>query len=168
MCFCAAGQASSLPGPRRSRPRARLMCACAKHDARVSSLANQLADQARYQLSVVQQVEALLSDDFQFVAPIVGPLSKAEFLAAFGSFKVKDAFPDIQDNSWFKVDPLEPNRVWFVSRATGTHTGTLNFGWPRPPTGKVVESPPQAQSMLFNEAGLIYTLTVFIHRYEED
>lgn len=104
--------------------------------------------------------DALLSDDFQFVAPIVGPLSKAEFLAAFGSFKVKDAFPDIQDNSWFKVDPLEPNRVWFVSRATGTHTGTLNFGWPRPPTGKVVESPPQAQSMLFNEAGLIYTLTV--------
>jgi len=104
--------------------------------------------------------DSLLSDDFQFVAPIVGPLSKREFLTAFGSFKVKEAFPDLQDNSWFKVDPLEPNRVWFVSRATGTHTGTLRFGRPNPPTGKVVQSPPQAQSMLFNKEGLVYTLTV--------
>ena len=104
--------------------------------------------------------DSLLSDDFQFVAPIVGPLSKHEFLAAFGSFKVKDAFPDIQDNSWFKVDPLEPNRVWFVSRATCTHTGTLHFGRAIAPTGKFVQSPPQAQSMLFNEEGLVYTLTV--------
>jgi len=103
----------------------------------------------------------LLSDDFQFVAPIIGPLSKREFLEAFGSFKVKEAFPDLQDNSWFQVDPLEPNRVWFVSRATGTHTGTLRFaGRPIPPTGKRVESPPQAQSMLFNEEGLVYTMTV--------
>ncbi|CAE8618584.1 unnamed protein product [Polarella glacialis] len=29
-----------------------------------------------------------LADDFQFVAPIVGPLTKDEFLKAFGSFKV--------------------------------------------------------------------------------
>lgn len=101
-----------------------------------------------------------LSDDFQFVAPIVGPLGKAEFIAAFGSFKVKDAFPDLSDNSWFQVDPLEPNRVWFISRATGTHTGTLNFGTRIPPTGKLVESPPQAQSMLFDPTGRCYTLTV--------
>merc|ERR1712087_386788 len=103
---------------------------------------------------------SLLSEDFQFVAPIVGPLGREEFLAAFGSFKVKDAFPDLSDNSWFQVDPLEPNRVWFISRATGTHSGTLNFGRPIPPTGKRVESPPQAQSMLFNEEGRCYTLTV--------
>ena len=104
--------------------------------------------------------DTLLSDDFQFVAPIVGPLGKREFLNAFGSFRVKDAFPDLADNSWFQVDPLEPNRVWFISRATGTHTGPLNFGSPIAPTGKRVESPPQAQSMLFNEAGRVYTLTV--------
>lgn len=102
----------------------------------------------------------LLADDFQFVAPIVGPLGRDEFLNAFGSFKVKDAFPDLQDNSWFQVDPLEPNRVWFFSRATGTHTGTLNFARPIAPTGKQVCSPPQAQSMLFNEDGKVYTLTV--------
>lgn len=104
--------------------------------------------------------DALLAEDFQFVAPIVGPLGKREFLNAFGSFKVKDAFPDLADNSWFQVDPLEPNRVWFFSRATGTHTGPLNFGAPIAPTGRRVQSPPQAQSMLFNEAGRVYTLTV--------
>merc|ERR1711972_1104447 len=94
--------------------------------------------------------DSVLAEDFQFVAPIVGPLSKAEFMGAFGSFKVKDAFPDLSDNSWFQVDPLEPNRVWFISRATGTHNGPLSFGRTIPPTGKRVESPPQAQSMLFD------------------
>ena len=60
------------------------------------------------------------------MAPIIGPLSKQEFVKAFGSFKLKEAVPDLADNSWFQVDPLEPNRVWFFARATGTHTGTLN------------------------------------------
>lgn len=101
-----------------------------------------------------------LSEDFQFVAPIIGPLSKAEFIRAFGSFKLKDAIPDLKDNSWFQVDPLEPNRVWFFARATGTHTGTLNFGTPMKPTGRSIQMPPQAQSMLFDEQGKCYTLTV--------
>jgi hypothetical protein len=101
-----------------------------------------------------------LAEDFQFVAPIVGPLSKSEFLRAFGSFKLKDAVPDMKDNSWFQVDPLEPNRVWFFSRATGTHTGTLNFGAGIPATGKSIHQPPQAQSMLFDEQGKCYTMTV--------
>ena len=42
--------------------------------------------------------DALLSDDFQFVAPIVGPLGKREFLNAFGSFKVKDPDPNPNPN----------------------------------------------------------------------
>lgn len=104
---------------------------------------------------------SVLADDFQFVAPIVGPLSKGEFMRAFGSFKIRDAIPDIKDNSWFHVDPLEPNRVWFFSRATGTHTGVLNFGGNKiQGTGAEIHSPPQAQSMLFNERGQVYTLTV--------
>merc|ERR1712048_1436690 len=84
-----------------------------------------------------------LTEDFQFVAPIVGPLTKSEFLRAFGSFKLKDAMPDMKDNAWFQVDPLEPNRVWFFSRATGTHTGEMNFGRKLAPTGKKVRMPPQ-------------------------
>lgn len=101
-----------------------------------------------------------LAEDFQFVAPIVGPLTKAEFLRAFGSFKLKDAMPDMKDNSWFQVDPLEPNRVWFFSRATGTHTGTMHFAQSIPATGREYQGPPQAQSMLFNEDGKCYTMTV--------
>lgn len=101
-----------------------------------------------------------LAEDFQFVAPIVGPLSKAEFLRAFGSFKLKEAFPDMKDNSWFQVDPLEPNRVWFFSRATGTHTNTMHFARPIPATGRQFLSPPQAQSMLFDDSGKCYTMTV--------
>lgn len=104
--------------------------------------------------------DSLLADDFQFVAPVVGPLGKEEFIAAFGSFKVKEAFPDLCDHSWFQVDPLEPNRVWFISRATATHTGALNFGMTIAPTFAKVESPPQAQSMLFDASGKVYTLTV--------
>ena len=104
---------------------------------------------------------ALLSDDFQFVAPIVGPLSRAEFVRAFSSFKLKEAFPDLRDKSWFAVDPLEPNRVWFFSRAEATHTGTLHFGGRAiAATHKVVRSPPQAQSLLFDREGKVYTLTV--------
>lgn len=103
---------------------------------------------------------SVLADDFQFVAPIVGPLEKSEFMAAFGSFKVKDAISDLKDNSWFQVDPLEPNRVWFFSRATGTHDGPLNFGSTIAATGKEIRMPPQASSMLFNDQGQCYTLTV--------
>jgi len=102
-----------------------------------------------------------LAEDFQFVAPIVGPLDKAAFLRAFGSFKITDAMPDISDNMWLQVDPLEPNRVWWFSRMTGTHTGTLNFGGQSyKGTGKQVCMPPQAQSLLFDEAGKVYTITV--------
>jgi len=104
--------------------------------------------------------DSCLADDFQFVAPIVGPLSKSEFTAAFGSFKVRDAFSDLKDNSWFQVDPLEPNRVWFFSRASGTNDGPMNFGTKILATGKKLRMPPQAQSMLFNEQGKCYTLTV--------
>ena len=50
--------------------------------------------------------------------------------------------------------------MWFFSRASGTQTGPLNFGKPIAPTGKRVQSPPQAQSMLFDESARVYTLTV--------
>lgn len=103
---------------------------------------------------------ALLADDFQFVAPIVGPLPLDEFLRAFGSFKLKDAIPDIKDNAWFTVDPLEPNRVWWFSRVTGTHTGPLRFaGSIIKGEGKKVMMPPQASSFLFDAEGKAYTLT---------
>ena len=57
---------------------------------------------------------------------------------------MKKGFPDLVNNYWgFHVDPMEPNRVWFFTRASGTHTGEFNFGRPIPPTGKEVHTPPQ-------------------------
>jgi len=105
----------------------------------------------------------VLAHDFRFVAPVVGPLGKDEFIRIFGSFKLEDALPDLQENHWgFHVDPLEPNRVWWMSRPQGTHTGPLCFPPPNviPPTHKTVRWPVQAQSMLFDQEGRCYQLTV--------
>merc|ERR1711997_557915 len=86
----------------------------------------------------------LLAEDFQFIFPVVGPLTKTEFCTIFSSFKVKDAFPDSCNNFFgFTVDPMEPNRVWYFSRAKMTHSGTLKFGSQEfPPTGKEVVCSP--------------------------
>ena len=105
----------------------------------------------------------VLAHDFRFVAPVVGPLGKAEFIRIFGSFKLEDALPDLKENHWgFRVDPLEPNRVWWMSRPQGTHTGPLCFPPPSviKPTNREVKWPVQAQSMLFDEQGRCYQLTV--------
>ena len=67
---------------------------------------------------------ALLASDFVRVAPVVGPLGKEEFLKAFGaSFKIEEGFPDAKFGYYaFRVDPFEPNRVWYDARFTGTNT----------------------------------------------
>lgn len=58
-----------------------------------------------------------LASDFRFAAPVVGPLSKEKFIEAFASFKLEEAFPDAKANYYaFRMDPFEPNRVWFDSR----------------------------------------------------
>ena len=102
---------------------------------------------------------ALLAPDFKFVAPVVGPLGKKEFVDAFNSFDVLVAFPDMRfQYHHFRVDPLEPSRVWYTARAVGTHTGS--FAGAIAPTGRRVESPPQSCSMRFNAAGECEQLTV--------
>lgn len=76
----------------------------------------------------------LLAESFQFVAPVVGPLSKQEFTTAFSSFDLFEAIPDLKNQYHaFRVDPWDTSRVWFVARAQGTHTGY--FAKSIPPTG---------------------------------
>jgi hypothetical protein len=90
---------------------------------------------------------------------VVGPLSKSVFVAAFSSFEIKDGFPDMQFRYHdFRVDPFEPSRVWYTARAVGTHTGVL--ARTLQPTGLVVESPPQACSMVFNAEGKCTKITI--------
>lgn len=57
-----------------------------------------------------------LADDFEFVAAVVGPIGKEEYLGALANFKLEESF-DIKPNFWgFSVDPMQPNRVWFFNR----------------------------------------------------
>eukprot|EP00088_Acartia_fossae_P049141 TRINITY_DN5392_c0_g1_i6.p1 TRINITY_DN5392_c0_g1~~TRINITY_DN5392_c0_g1_i6.p1 ORF type:complete len:272 (-),score=34.86 TRINITY_DN5392_c0_g1_i6:121-936(-) len=102
----------------------------------------------------------LLSDDFLFSFPIVGPLRKAEFVHIYSSFGVSKAMSGSPNYFNFFVDPMEPNRVWFSSRGQYKHTGDIKFG-PKviAPTGKTVVTPPQMLSFSFNDAGQCYKFT---------
>jgi len=104
---------------------------------------------------------SLLSEDFQFLFPVVGPLTKEQFVEAFTKFEVREAFPTSRANFYnFNVDALEPNRIWMMSRGIYEHLGTLKFG-PQEfkATGKKACLPPQMFSMSFDPAGKCYKLT---------
>lgn len=102
----------------------------------------------------------LWAENFQFCAPYVGPLSKAEFLDAADGFGIYEAFPDF-DNRYFgfRADPIEPGRVWFMTRLRATNDGAGLFGKTEP-SNKTVVLPPQMYSFLFDQDGLIQELTV--------
>lgn len=103
---------------------------------------------------------SLWASDFEFCAPYVGPLSKEEFLDAANGFKIYEAFPDF-DNRYFNfnADPIEPGRVWFMTRLRATNDGKGLFG-KKEASQKTVVLPPQVYSFLFREDGLISELTV--------
>ncbi len=102
---------------------------------------------------------SILSDDFLFVGPVVGPLTKDKFMAAFTSFKVSDAFPDATTSLHdFRIDPFKPNRIFYTARFEGTHTGVL--GGRIEPTGRTLRTGPQAASFTFNEQGKVSKMTV--------
>jgi len=99
-----------------------------------------------------------LSDDFEFVGPVVGPLGPDAFIDAVKSFTLQDGIPDLSGQlHHLRVDPFEPSRVWFTTRTAGTHTGVLAG---MEPTGKSIASPPQACSLRFNEDGTINQYTI--------
>lgn len=105
------------------------------------------------------EVGDLLADDFEFAGPVVGPMPKEHFLISISDFNFMDAFPDANYEMYdFRVDPFEPNRVWFTSRGTGTQTGTTPNV--KKPTGKGYVNPPQACSITFNEEGKATQYTV--------
>jgi len=62
----------------------------------------------------------MLTDDFVFVSPIVGPFGKEAYLNALGGLFFQDAFPGANsDNHHFRVDPFDPYRVLFTQRGRG-------------------------------------------------
>ena len=83
--------------------------------------------------------------------PII-KLERAEFLKTVRGFTFKQGIPNLSPNAYdFRVDPYEPNRVWFTIRTTGTHTGPFTFGRTSiPATGNTIQGPPECCSYTFN------------------
>lgn len=106
-----------------------------------------------------QYDETSMAETFEFAGPVVGPLSKEQFLTAIGSFDLKEGIPDLTGNMHhFRVDPYIHNRVWFTTIAKGTHTGTLAGQFKA--TGTAFQSPPQSCSLTFNEDGQVIQYTI--------
>lgn len=98
-----------------------------------------------------------LAEDFEFCAPVVGPLNRKQYLDALTSFKLEEAF-DIDSQVYnIHVDPFDQNRVWFHVRPVAVHVGEFVGA---KATGKTLFQPPQVNSFTFNEKGLVTQLTV--------
>jgi len=99
----------------------------------------------------------LLSDDYTFCGPYVGPLKKEQFIEEFTKVDMRSAFPDLDENySNFRVDPYDPYRIWYDVKATGTRTGELDG---IEPDGKRYIGPPEAASMTFDDDGYCTRMT---------
>ena len=97
----------------------------------------------------------MLADDFEFAGPVVGPINKEQYLKAVEAAldNIYDAFPELKAQYYdFRVDPFEPNRVWYTSRGYGQMTGSFAGGAIKP-NGRFIQQPPQTGSMSFNERG---------------
>lgn len=100
---------------------------------------------------------SVLSDDFIFRGPVVGPLTRAELRDTFTTFDLKIAFsgsPRMLHNLW--VDPHQPSRVFWAYVTDAVHRGQLGH---IAPTGKHVRTPPQVASFNFNNEGKVNHLT---------
>jgi hypothetical protein len=123
----------------------------------MTSLAKRLVE-----TSLGAEEPSLLASEFQFSGPVVGPLVKEEFVGALKNFNLKSFLPDLKTTSYcFEVDSFDPERVWVISKGSGTMTGPLIFGGKEvlPPTGKAYIGAPEAVSVSFNEQGLCYRAT---------
>ena len=90
-----------------------------------------------------------LAEDFVFRgAQIETP--RSEFVKALGSFNLGEFFEIKQQYYGWFVDPLQPNRVWFMNRQEATHTQDF-YG--AKASGKLLKFPPESLHLDFNENG---------------
>lgn len=75
-------------------------------------------------------VQHMLSSEFVFTSPTIGPLNKEDFVKLMDyyrhcGFDLASAIPDLKVtyDGWH-LDPHQPWRVWVVARYAGTHLGT--------------------------------------------
>ena len=102
---------------------------------------------------------SMLADDFTFIGPFVGPLTKQQYVEALGgNLNPSEGFPDLIGRQFgFMADPVEPGRVWWISRPVGTFTKPF-FG--AEPDGRRIETPPQSMGCVFNAAGKVTRINV--------
>jgi hypothetical protein len=106
-----------------------------------------------------------LASNFTFSAPFIGPMGPDDFRSTMETLNLEEAFPGINPRYYhFRVDPFEPERVWFTTRPVGRHDGVFQGSLPSflavKPTHKVLDSPPQTASLSFNEQGQVTGFTM--------
>ncbi|KAL4853143.1 hypothetical protein ACK3TF_005837 [Chlorella vulgaris] len=104
--------------------------------------------------------DSVLAPDFRFEFPII-KLGREEYLKTVRGFTFRQGIPNLSSNAYdFRVDPYEPNRVWFTIRTSGTHTGPFKFGKATyEATGVNIQGPPECCSYTFNSAGQVTSFT---------
>jgi hypothetical protein len=95
---------------------------------------------------------ACLADSFQFVAQFV-QVDRKGYLGALESFNLEDSFAVAQNMFGWTVDPMQPNRVWFLNRQQATFSNGPFQGVA--PSGETIVLPPQSYHLDFNEDGLV-------------
>lgn len=108
------------------------------------------------------------ADDFAFRGAVLGPMNKDGYIRNLEGFKLYEAFPDIAPNpSSYSIDAVNPRRVWFLVRPTGTHKGAVPLRylpWAPPfmfeATGAKVEGGPEMFSVTWDREGRVKLLTV--------
>ena len=109
--------------------------------------------------------ESVHSEDFVFRGPYIGPLNKKDYQHTLNTFGIYKALPDISPNAFgFSIDPMDPNRVWFMVRNTGTFTGEPGLGLGNeqyvPPNGAKLQGCPETFSIIFDENQKVKHLSV--------
>jgi hypothetical protein len=105
---------------------------------------------------------SLMAEDFVWFGPIVGPLSKQDFLRTVELFKVYEGFPDLKMHlAEFTRDPVEENRYWSILRLEGTHTEpqASGTGFSYKPTNTKLDVGPQCVSVTFDAEGRVSRYT---------
>eukprot|EP00804_Cyclotella_cryptica_P002764 CCRYP_021221-RA/>CCRYP_021221-RA protein AED:0.08 eAED:0.08 QI:191/1/1/1/0.66/0.5/4/275/1069 len=100
----------------------------------------------------------LLSVDFSYLEPLMGPMNKERYIEVFSEYNVRDAVPDLDyrfEN--YRIDPYDPYRVWVDTRARGTRTGPI--GRSAAPASSKYLAPPESMSFTFDNDGFCTRIT---------
>ena len=103
----------------------------------------------------------MMSEEFVFFGPIVGPLCRTDFLGTLGVFAVYESTSESKtDISEFVQDVRDPNRYWATRYYSAKHTAPLNTGAQElPATGNAIEIGPEPMSVTFDAADRVEKLT---------